>query len=74
MNMTSQVIIRSNPCKHVCVLAISRPEKRNALSQEVIDRFLDELKDASQDETVRVIIITGTDTLFCGNYGPHCLI
>ena len=64
--MTPQVVIRSTPCEHVRVLAISRPEKRNALSQEVIDRFLDELKDASQDETVRVILITGTDTLFCG--------
>ncbi len=64
--MTPQLVVRSTPCEHVRVLAISRPEKRNALSQEVIDCFLDELKDASQDESVRVIIITGTNTLFCG--------
>ena len=66
--MTTQhpVILRSSPCEHVCVLAINRPGKRNALSQEVIDRFLEELRDASGDEDIRAIVVTGTDTLFCG--------
>jgi len=64
--MTNQFVIRSSPCEHVRVLAINRPEKRNALSQQVIDRLLEELKEASQDESCRVIVVTGTDTLFCG--------
>ncbi|KAK4031739.1 ClpP/crotonase-like domain-containing protein [Parachaetomium inaequale] len=64
--MTSPTeIVRSSPCEHVRVLAINRPGKRNALSQQVIDNFLEELRDASQDEGVRVIVVTGTDTLFC---------
>ncbi|KAG7286890.1 hypothetical protein NEMBOFW57_006389 [Staphylotrichum longicolle] len=45
-NMTKQFVIRSTPCDHVRVLAIHRPEKRNALSQQVIDCFLEELRDA----------------------------
>lgn len=68
-NMTKQFVIRSTPCDHVRVLAIHRPEKRNALSQQVIDCFLEELKDASHDEGCRVIVVTGTEAMFCGT-GP----
>jgi enoyl-CoA hydratase len=68
--MMPRLVMRSSPCENVRVLAINRPEKRNALSQEVIDRFLEELRDASQDESVRVVVVTGTDTLFCGT--AHC--
>jgi hypothetical protein len=64
------LVLPSRPCQHVRVLAINRPEKRNALSQELIDRFLQELGDASRDESVRVIVVTGTDTLFCGMAPP----
>jgi enoyl-CoA hydratase len=58
-------ILRSDPAAHVRVLSINRPTKRNALSQEVIDRFLEELHAASHDDSVRVIVVTGTDVLFC---------
>ncbi|KAL2130689.1 hypothetical protein VTI74DRAFT_6076 [Chaetomium olivicolor] len=59
------LVLPSRPCQHVRVLALNRPEKRNALSQELINRFLEELSGASRDESVRVIVVTGTDTLFC---------
>ncbi|KAK3899944.1 ClpP/crotonase-like domain-containing protein [Staphylotrichum tortipilum] len=59
------LVLPSRPCQHVRVLAINRPEKRNALSQELIDRLLEELRDASRDDSVRVIVVTGTDKLFC---------
>jgi enoyl-CoA hydratase len=63
---TPAMIVCSSPCEHVRVVAITRPGKRNALSQEVIDCFLEALRDASQDDNVRVAVVTGTDTLFCG--------
>lgn len=69
------LVLPSRPCQHVRVLAINRPEKRNALSQALIDRLLEELGDASRDDAVRVIVVTGTDTLFCGMGLPNlCVI
>jgi enoyl-CoA hydratase len=59
-------ILRSEPAEHVRVLAINRPEKYNALSQEIIDQLLEELGDASNDANVRAIVVTGTDSVFCG--------
>jgi enoyl-CoA hydratase len=59
-------ILRSEPAEHVRVLAINRPEKYNALSQEIIDQLLEELRDASNDANVRAIVVTGTDSVFCG--------
>lgn len=54
----------------VQVLALNRPAKRNALSHELIGVLLVELKKASEDDTVRVIVITGSDSFFCGEPRP----
>ncbi|WXC60015.1 hypothetical protein SNK03_005868 [Fusarium graminearum] len=63
--MDQQLILPSNPADGVRVLALNRPAKRNALSQELITVFLEQLKTASQDDGVRVIVITGSSTFFC---------
>ncbi|CAF3502881.1 hypothetical protein SNK05_005906 [Fusarium graminearum] len=63
--MDQQLILPSNPADGVRVLALNRPSKRNALSQELITVFLEQLKTASQDDGVRVIVITGSSTFFC---------
>lgn len=65
-NMMPSPILRSDPAEHVRVLAINRPKKYNALSQEAINLLLQELQDASDDDNVRAIVVTGTDELFCG--------
>lgn len=56
----------SNPADGVRVLAFNRPPKRNALSQELIDVFRQDLKAAQQDDSVRVVVVTGSKTLFSG--------
>ncbi|CAG1967882.1 unnamed protein product [Fusarium graminearum] len=63
--MDQQLILPSTPADGVRVLALNRPSKRNALSQELITVFLEQLKTASQDDGVRVIVITGSSTFFC---------
>ncbi|KAM0359600.1 hypothetical protein ACHAP4_003196 [Fusarium culmorum] len=63
--MDQQLILPSTPANGVRVLALNRPSKRNALSQELITVFLEQLKTASQDDGVRVIVITGSSTFFC---------
>lgn len=40
-------------------LTVNRPDKRNALSREVLDELRDALVEAASDETLRVLTITG---------------
>ncbi|KPA38126.1 enoyl- hydratase [Fusarium langsethiae] len=69
--MDNQLILPSTPADGVRVLALNRPSKRNALSQELITVFLEQLKAASRDDGVRVIVITGSSTFFCGMNSLH---
>ncbi|ODA81118.1 hypothetical protein RJ55_04081 [Drechmeria coniospora] len=48
----------------VRVITLSRPEKRNALSKELIVAFLVELARASADPNVKAVIITGQGSFF----------
>ncbi|KAI1071011.1 hypothetical protein LB507_010953 [Fusarium sp. FIESC RH6] len=63
--MTDQLILPSTPAAGVRVLALNRPSKRNALSQDLITVFLEHLHSAANDDGVRVIVITGSTTFFC---------
>lgn len=65
------LIERTSPAKGIRVLEFNRPEKRNALSQELIAEFLSQLKLASLDPTVRAIIVTGNGTFFSGE---NCIL
>lgn len=40
-------------------ITINRPEVRNALNEETILEILSRLEDAKEDETIRVIVVTG---------------
>ncbi|KAH8648240.1 ClpP/crotonase-like domain-containing protein [Ilyonectria robusta] len=46
------------------VLTFNRPQKRNALSQALMDKFLYELAIASRDARVRAIVVTGGKSFF----------
>ena len=51
---------------HTAYLTINREERRNAISQEMISAFHACLDRADQDETVRVVCLTGKgDRAFC---------
>lgn len=49
----------------VAHITLNRPEKRNALNDAVIAALKDRLRDASKDDQVRVIVITGAGKDFC---------
>jgi methylglutaconyl-CoA hydratase len=49
----------------VARITLNRPEKRNALNPAVIAGIKDALREASRDERVRVVIITGAGKDFC---------
>ncbi len=55
-------------------LTLNRPEKRNALSAELVDALMQALSQASADEECRVVLLTGAgDRAFCagGDLDPR---
>jgi enoyl-CoA hydratase len=51
--------------ERVRTLTLNRPKSRNALSSALRDQFFGALADAEVDEGVDVVILTGTDPVFC---------
>ncbi|MCX5805488.1 MAG: enoyl-CoA hydratase-related protein [Proteobacteria bacterium] len=49
----------------VAVITLNRPEVKNAFSPEMISLWERYLKEAKQDDSVRVIIVTGNGDTFC---------
>jgi enoyl-CoA hydratase len=49
----------------VRVLAMNRPEARNALSMKLVEALYAALSDADADPSVRAVVLTGVDPAFC---------
>ncbi len=49
----------------VATIVLARPEKRNALSAELVDSLGDHLHAAIDDEEVRVVVLTNQGSVFC---------
>jgi enoyl-CoA hydratase/carnithine racemase len=50
---------------HVCTLTLNRPEKRNALSGQLVNELIVALETAGEDPEVRVVVLTGAGKAFC---------
>ena len=48
----------------VATIKISRPEKKNALNLNTINQLLECLKKAHEDQSIRVVVITGQGKVF----------
>ena len=51
--------------EQIAVITINRPEKRNALNQEVVQGLKAAFKTAATDQQVRAIILKGAGNTFC---------
>jgi methylglutaconyl-CoA hydratase len=49
----------------VARITLNRPDKRNALDEELVREVKDALRSAARDESVRVILLTGAGSDFC---------
>lgn len=49
----------------IVTIVLNRPDKRNAISYELIDDLLAALKQAAGSASVHVVILTGAGTAFC---------
>jgi enoyl-CoA hydratase/carnithine racemase len=50
---------------HICTITLNRPEKRNALSAQLVNELIYALELAGDDTQVRVVILTGAGGAFC---------
>ncbi|MEN3273066.1 MAG: hypothetical protein V7636_1827 [Actinomycetota bacterium] len=49
----------------VATLRLNRPERKNAFTLEMVDRWAELLVQAKRDPDVRVLVLTGTGDAFC---------
>lgn len=61
----SEPVLLKEQQDHVLILGLNRPEKKNSLSGELTNAIVEAVEEASHDESVRVIGITGTGDTFC---------
>lgn len=60
---------------HIAYLTMNRPEKRNALTPEMMVRMTDAWNDIRNDKTIRVAIVTGAgDSAFCSGGDTRVLM
>jgi len=52
----------------VLSLRVERPEKRNALTDEIVAALIDAVDAAGRDEAVRVILLSGAGDHFCSGF------
>jgi len=62
--MTDPVLIKEQQ-DHVLLLRLNRPQKKNALSGDLTNAIVEAIEQASNDDAVRVIAITGEGDTFC---------
>ncbi len=58
-------VLKTTNSGHVRTLTLNRPEKKNALSSELAWAILAGVEEATKDDNVWVIAITGTGDAFC---------
>ena len=58
-------VLQLSDAGHVRTLRLNRPEKKNALSEELAWGIIAAIEEAANDDSVWVIGITGTDDAFC---------
>lgn len=57
-------MLRLERAERVAILRVHRPEKRNALSRELVDLFHDHLRALAEDADIACLVIAGGETVF----------
>jgi enoyl-CoA hydratase/carnithine racemase len=64
----SDLVVVNDPRPAVRVIALSRPEKKTALTRAMYDALATALRAADSDRTIRVVCLTGSaDAFTAGN-------
>lgn len=60
-----QMTVRFEQVAGVATITLDRPERLNALSQDMKNALLERLQHCAQNDAVRVVVLRGTDKAFC---------
>lgn len=63
MHMADEPLIVER-CEAIALVTLNRPQKHNALSLDLLQRLAAIMRELSDDRTVRVVILRGSDTCF----------
>src|SRR5580658_256790 len=63
--MTEPILLVNEEDPAISVLTLNRPQKRNALSLELIERITEAATSASNEPNRRVLILQGSGPSFC---------
>ena len=63
--MTAHHIKLTREDDGIAILTIDRPEKRGAMTYQMLHTFIDAVREAGKDDSVRVLIVTGSGGSFC---------
>ncbi|MHB8190127.1 MAG: enoyl-CoA hydratase/isomerase family protein [Ferrimicrobium sp.] len=63
--MSETVCVSSEVDGNVALVTLQRPEALNALNQEMMEQFVDALTRADADESIRAVVIAGSQRAFC---------
>lgn len=58
-------VLKVSKSNHIAYLTMNRPEKRNSLSKDLTTALFSALKEAEQDDDVKVVILSGEGKSFC---------
>src|SRR6476660_2478051 len=59
------LVLVDRPEAHVALLTLNRPDRLNAMSIDLVVELYDTLEAVGDDNTVRVIVLTGAGRAFC---------
>ena len=63
--MSQSLVVMETPEPSVLRITLNRPEKRNALSEALLDELRDAVRDAAGNPRCRVLILRGNGPAFC---------
>jgi len=66
--MTADLIAVAEVGEGIVVLTLDRPERKNALSIALRDAVSDALDSFAERDDLRVVVLTGSGTAFCGGF------
>jgi enoyl-CoA hydratase/carnithine racemase len=62
------VLLREDRDDGITVLTLNRPKQYNALSEEVLTALQERTEELKQDESVRVVVLSGNGKAFCAGH------
>ena len=65
------ILLKSHSDNGILRLTLNDPNNKNALSESMMQELLKAISNASEDNSVKVIVIASTGDVFCSKHAPH---